>query len=978
VVVQALAVLLALLLAVGPAKAMEGLPSPARPAALTAAVSVSWRDVIANADAIGNRTPLTIDVSEAAGEILITSMVGEYDDMIAKFTARVTTLPSERGLGNVEKDACDETAMFFAEAEAGVLAINMALRKRIGAPTSGGDGWDNAGVALTPFSADWVRLEAADLRLVRLLGQLNLDFEQLRAVARPLLNCGDRMFVGFGSYEVTTLLVLGHLVWGDDRTLPVVQAAVERAKEEMVERAKEEVGEGAGEEADSERYRLSCTDMIKPTTGGWQAVAKNLVSLRGAAAWGEVEAVVALLDKIDAGTNWYTPLDGFSRFFPSATAFYANCADTSIPYDTLPRTVSAIDVEDSAIFRMDLRRQSVDFIELQRSRVDRDVVLEDLQARMYVTIEDTSVVGSLSAISAQVQAEFTLRRVVVGSHVSIDHTSAHRLLIEEITGPGAIEAAEGIAAKAAPNLTAIGAAVSNELRLTTVRGFGYVSLSRSSAAVVLVDDVQVPELFFRGLEADALYITNGEFTTILSGKHAKLGTLEISDTKMQEISATYMEVATAVQIWGSHVFDTASFYNLTADDFWMTCSTVEVAMNLESSQISQSIGLRQVRAGHIRMWGVRTADVSIHAFNDDAPRPGETSEAASAPGDGAETAAEPAPSPMSSEDTCKVASSVDRLNLRSLHAGAVEITGAINEVLNLNDAVAERVSLRGERLQFRDGAVLMARNARIGVFTLAPSGLAVDASNNAKMALDISGASIDLLKPHTPILDEGGPEDISMGADTDPLEEEDYRAFYLLAIPQALQRDISFESLDKPIGRGYDGAAYRLLRESATSQGYPAIARDIAVQQNDRYSREIPEDQVGLKAVYFLGQQINEYGYDNTRAVAWLVVLWVIGFLVLNFEFIAFFVLAAVDWLRGTFSPRLEMPKPWRPAVRPRANLRGIFFSMDRTVPTLGLDKDFDGTGGFVGWRGVCLYLQRICSFIVILFMIGGALNFFQ
>jgi hypothetical protein len=301
------------------------------------------------------------------------------------------------------------------------------------------------------------------------------------------------------------------------------------------------------------------------------------------------------------------------------------------------------------------------------------------------------------------------------------------------------------------------------------------------------------------------------------------------------------------------------------------------------------------------------------------------------------------------------------------------MSGRISTLLNLNDVAAEHVLLTSEHINLGPRSQLLARNANIDVLTIAENGLTADSEGNPTVAIDLDGATIGLIKPYVPVMDDGF-VDTSVGSVTgEAPDEAGYRRFYLQTMTQALARPLRYRNGDEflEVPRGYNAFAFQQLRLSAATMGFPNVARDIAIQQNVTYQEHLGGDQILLKVVYFLGGLINRYGYDNSWAVLYLFVLWLIGLGVLHSEGLR-------DWASEAYTGR----KPARPAAKqegkPTSRFRPAFFSMDRTIPTLALDQAFASFADLPPWKANVLYLQRVLASVIILIMIGGAFSFYQ
>lgn len=195
--------------------------------------------------------------------------------------------------------------------------------------------------------------------------------------------------------------------------------------------------------------------------------------------------------------------------------------------------------------------------------------------------------------------------------------------------------------------------------------------------------------------------------------------------------------------------------------------------------------------------------------------------------------------------------------------------------------------------------------------------------------------------------------------------EHDYRQFFVNELLPSI-----WYAVDPETKSSYSASYYNLIRETADSEGFPKLSREISILQNEHFTEGMPW--ISSKLYRLIGS-INQYGYNNARAIVILVSIYCIGFGILVLEYI-------YDKRRlMKLGRESEIQSFW-----PRVFVDSLFMSMDRTVPTLSVDEEYSRPvhAGVVEnrpvWVIAWLYSQRAMAFIVAAALIGGVFDVFQ
>lgn len=317
--------------------------------------------------------------------------------------------------------------------------------------------------------------------------------------------------------------------------------------------------------------------------------------------------------------------------------------------------------------------------------------------------------------------------------------------------------------------------------------------------------------------------------------------------------------------------------------------------------------------------------------------------------------------------------------LESSNIQVLHLRGKIEEAIHAPRLRVEKFAFSSDSAELGPNAIVNLHQASIGSLSLPENKFRHTENHQPQLWLD--GAEVENVRIYDPNRDSTGlfakteERDGYRPIEYDPANMSPYkREHYVSLLFNELLPSLSLSASDRTI-ENYRGATYMFLRRSMEEAGFPGLARDTAVLQNDHYAMTLGTngtlvDNISgwlLRGIYRLSKIINQYGYDNGRAVLWLIALWLAGLGVLIFE-----------------HRRRPQAPPYRFSRRDPKIWQALFLSADRTIPTLGIDENFsrpahiEGTPSRTPLITILLYCQRFLAFIVVLFMVGGVLDVFQ
>lgn len=331
---------------------------------------------------------------------------------------------------------------------------------------------------------------------------------------------------------------------------------------------------------------------------------------------------------------------------------------------------------------------------------------------------------------------------------------------------------------------------------------------------------------------------------------------------------------------------------------------------------------------------------------------------------------------------------IGTLNLSNARiAGNTKIEGSVGVIADLTASVIEgELILAGSRTRYMGNACVAARGLRVDtvVYDLDPVG----AARGPAMA-DFFGSEFRIVRSSEPM----------PAGRTSWANVENYVSRFLGTSGERCLPGkglLPGASLSK--GSDYQPFLYDALAAGLERSGDLDQARKVRILKNRHYgSTLVFTDDVGgnlvvalMIAAYWVADVVSGFGYENLRAILWLTALTVIGAVLgwVGEQRIA----GVIDplrhnlwrlWANALYHLRLRArPVKRLPAKRSSrpAGPQGasVYFSIDRSVPSLGLDSAF-GTHDRLGpYLSTWFYFQRLMSFLILILMVAGAFNVFQ
>jgi hypothetical protein len=335
-------------------------------------------------------------------------------------------------------------------------------------------------------------------------------------------------------------------------------------------------------------------------------------------------------------------------------------------------------------------------------------------------------------------------------------------------------------------------------------------------------------------------------------------------------------------------------------------------------------------------------------------------------------------------------------------SGDVQIEGDILQVVDFSDAnVTGQVAASGMNTRYVGSACIVARGLRADTIEheltpfFAAGAPARPNGSRGPVRFDMFGAEFRVLR-NTRLVNEAA-GDI-----------ETARSYLRSFIGNG--EDCSKAAPAAGAGGSFQPGIYDTLAQSWERMGNTNLARQTWILKNQDYANALqPEASIWgvagwlTKIVYGLADVISGYGYENIKALIWLGLLWLVGLvvgLVVGEEGLAYVFDWVVTWrhwdrpggarhraavaaLRSSRQPRnargqFVAAKDIVKKKSAREMRAGLFFGLDRSVPTLALDQRFGDHSGLGPYLSAWFYFQRAASFLILILMVAGAFNMFQ
>lgn len=183
----------------------------------------------------------------------------------------------------------------------------------------------------------------------------------------------------------------------------------------------------------------------------------------------------------------------------------------------------------------------------------------------------------------------------------------------------------------------------------------------------------------------------------------------------------------------------------------------------------------------------------------------------------------------------------------------------------------------------------------------------------------------------------------------------------------------------------YDSNLYNSIANQFVEYGMNGELKGLKIQQNIHFAEN---ENFGVKILYFLGQHINGFGFNNGRAIGIYIALWFIGAVLyvgwstgwVSKKYHAYRVkrghdkeLEEIELLNSIGRPDIMKGKRGVYKI-----LHGLWFSTDRSLPPLYLDSLFETHVKLPDYLAHWFYFQRVASFIIFLFFLASSFGLYQ
>jgi uncharacterized protein YjbI with pentapeptide repeats len=303
------------------------------------------------------------------------------------------------------------------------------------------------------------------------------------------------------------------------------------------------------------------------------------------------------------------------------------------------------------------------------------------------------------------------------------------------------------------------------------------------------------------------------------------------------------------------------------------------------------------------------------------------------------------------------------------------LSGYLESQIDFTQAqVRGTTNLSSGLIAYGASTCILMRDADLQSVILDPPGVTADKrGERTPKYIDMYGAQFDLIRASEPVLI----------VDREKTARSTINLFHLpdgmaCGLEGLVEKDPSASSdASVPLPPRYLPGVYDALATGYEAAGDVDMARIVKIEKNRAYAAGLeqlsPSASLFLeRAVYTISDWINGFGYRNIKAVIWLLGLVSTGY-----------VLSWIAVKRDRSAN--ELPGAMATARIHETNIRRVhvnrfMFSLDRAIPTLGLDTSF-GTHAdkpMPAWLSLWFYVQRVACFVIIILMIAGAFEVFQ
>ncbi|NIY78990.1 hypothetical protein HCZ23_05855 [Celeribacter sp. HF31] len=596
----------------------------------------------------------------------------------------------------------------------------------------------------------------------------------------------------------------------------------------------------------------------------------------------------------------------------------------------------------------------------------------------WFTMRDSSIC-SLDLEGSKTEYDVEISNTRVGQAVYLSSAKARGFDLEKITGVRPERTEEDDSSF--PILNMYDADVEEEISLSDITGFHDIRLRKTTSSVIRINRGHISgTMNLWGAKASQLFLDNFNIDETLSFWYANIDAIQLGGedgeiAKIARIEAPHLRSQLQLNL-GDLETEFLDFSNAQTGHLRFTCVKVSGPVYMTDVRNDEVVWLDRVNAKGAYFGGLHSPKLYTH-YKPQTSTGAEDMDSANEKGDQQEESDAESNTRSVSKSAEHCANLENRFGVLHLEESQIEIAQInveISHQLILNRAKIGSLTMVHALSKISENAYLNFRQATIGSILLPKDYFGKNGAGKRPF-LDVTGADIGFFQIAS-AQDESStgmrdgaliPVNLEEIIKQNSRDAKLYDAFLFDSLLPALRQSPEFYSTAE-----YNAETYAIVRNSLQRLGLFDLSRKIAIEQNDHYRAATNER--ATKVIYGLGRALTRYGYETYRAVFYLLGLWLAGFAVL--------LLDQILMLRKQ-DGKLHRPKLWE------ALNKCVFYSLDRTVPTLVLDEVFNSpaTSGdrpyrartqTSAWVISVLYIQRMLAFLVIAFAIGGLFNVYQ